>query len=255
MNYSIAIASHQRIDMLADKTLKYLTHHNIKPESIYIFVSPESYETYKNKFIDYNVILSKNNILDTRNHIIEYFDEGHKIVEIDDDLNCIQTTKKGTENERINDLDGFINSSFDTLGPIGLWGLNSNTNNFFATGDDKFGLYSIINSFLGYYNDKDIKLAVPEKEDFDRVCQFHLKELPILKRCGYGISTRYWKNKGGIQARYNFEQRVIVQKESADILSLKYPDLVYQRKRKNGIVDIRFRLKKKSNQNHHKKKI
>ncbi len=85
---------------------------------------------------------------------------------------------------------------------------------------------------------------MPEKEDFDRVCQFYKKNLPILKRCGYGINTRYWKNQGGIQARYNFDQRIIVQKESADMLMEKYPDLVYQRIRKNGIVDIRFRRKK-----------
>ena len=244
MNYKIAIASHQRIDMIRKKTLFYLNKNKINPSSVYIFVSPESYESYKDEFLDYNIVLSKNNILDTRNHIIEYFDEGQPIVEMDDDVENIQTTKKGVENERIGDLDLFIKNSFVKLGKQGLWGVNSNVNNFFATGQDKFGLYSIINSFLGYYNDKNIILAVPEKEDFDRVCQFYKKNLPILKRCGYGINTRYWKNQGGIQARYNFDQRIIVQKESADMLMEKYPDLVYQRIRKNGIVDIRFRRKK-----------
>ena len=245
MNYKVVIASHDRLEMIKNKTLKYLNSHFINPSDIYIFVSPESYNIYKEQLQGYNIILSKNTILDTRNHIIEYFDEGQPIVEIDDDLINIQTTKKGIENERLGNLNDFIIKSFNLLGDTGLWGLNSNINSFFATAGDKFGLYSIVNSFLGYYNDKSIILCCREKEDFDRVCQFYLKKIPILKRCGYGINTRYWKNKGGIQARYNFDQRIIVQKESADMLLGKYPDLVYQRVRKNGIVDIRFRQKKK----------
>ena len=247
MNYKIAIASHQRIDMIRNKTLFYLNKHKINPTSVYIFVSPESYESYKEHFepLKYNIINSKNNILDTRNHIIQYFDEGEPIIEIDDDLEDIHITKKGVENERLGDLNNFIINSFEKLGEKGLWGINSNVNNFFAMGEDKFGLYSIVNSFLGYYNDKDIILGVPEKEDFDRVCQFFIKKSPILKRCGYGVKTRYWKNQGGIQARYNFEHRIIIQKESADILMEKYPELVYPVIRKNGIVDIRFRRGKK----------
>jgi len=247
MEYRIAIASHRRLSMIRKKTLSYLKKHNIIPTWVYIFVSPESFLEYKIALspLGYNIIESKNNILDTRNHIIDFFDEGQPIVEIDDDLVNIQTTLKGEKNEPIRDLDYLIRSSYDKLGQSGIWGLNSNINSFYADGKDKYGLYSIVNSFLGYYNDKRIKMEVREKEDFDRVGQAYILGLPLLKRCGFGINTRYWKNPGGIQDRYNFDHRVKVQAESASMLLKKFPDLCYARTRKNGIIDIRFRRQKK----------
>ena len=67
------------------------------------------------------------------------------------------------------------------------------------------------------------------------------KKYPILKRCGFGIKTNYWKNKGGIQSHYDFDRRKEVQSESAIALMTKYPEYCYTRTRPNGIVDIRFK--------------
>lgn len=78
-------------------------------------------------------------------------------------------------------------------------------------------------------------------KDNERVLQFNALGLPILKRTGYGVDTRYWTNKGGIQAHYNQEKRKRVQAESADELMAKYPDCCYKIVRKNGIVDLRFK--------------
>ena len=247
LQYKIAIASHKRLSMIRKKTLTYLFKHNIVPTWVYIFVSPESYLEYKIALepLGYNIIRSKDTILKTRNHIIDYFDEGTAIMEIDDDLADIQTTLKGQKNEPIKDLDYLIRSSFEMLGTSGIWGVNSNINSFFADGKDKFGLYSIVNSFLGYYNDKRIILEVEEKEDWNRVCLAHQLRLPLLKRSGFGINTRYWKNPGGIQARYDFDRRVEVQAESALKLMEKFPGYCYTRTRKSGIIDLRFRRQKK----------
>ena len=74
-------------------------------------------------------------------------------------------------------------------------GFNANINNFYADGKDKFGLYSIINSCCGYVNCKSIKLTVSEKEDFERCILMFRMGYPILKRCGYGIKTKYWTIK------------------------------------------------------------
>ena len=82
----IAIPSHKRSEQFKQKTYGLLQKHNFDSKDIFIFVSPESHEEYSGIFTDCNVILSKNNILDTRNHIIDFFDEGEKIVELDDDI-------------------------------------------------------------------------------------------------------------------------------------------------------------------------
>ena len=239
----VAIASHMRPKQLQNKTLSLLKKHKFDMKDVYIFSSPESMTIYKpiaEKW-GFNLVLSKNNILDARNHIIQSFPDGTRIVEMDDDVEDILTTKKGEVSKSVENLQKLFEESFELAGKNGLWGLNANTNTYFATGVDKRGLYSIINSCLGYINDKSIQLTVSEKEDFERCILFYKKAYPILKRTGYGIKTKYWKNKGGIQDRYGFEKRKQVQKESADKIMEKYPGVCYRRLRKNGIVDIRFK--------------
>ena len=243
MNFIVAVASHKRPDMLQSKTLNLLKKHNISMEKVYIFVSHESYHDYipiKNKW-NFNLIEGDNSsILKTRNNIINYFKEGQNIIEMDDDVEDIEVTVKGKKNKPVKDLKELFNESFNMIASGGLFGFNANTNNFFAGGTDKYGLYSIINSCLGYKNNKAIKLTVAEKEDFERCILFYELNLPILKRTGYGIKTNYWKNKGGIQGHYNFKKRIEVQKQSAEQLLEKYPWAGRKQVRKNGIVDLRF---------------
>jgi len=244
MNFVIAIASHKRPEILQSKTLNLLKKHKMSMRKVYVFVSPESYQDYipiKNKW-KFNLIGGDNaTILKTRNNIIKFFDEGQNILEMDDDVEQIEITLKGLKNKPVTNLKELFNESFKIIHQGGLFGYNANTNNFFATGIDKFGLYSIINSCLGYKNDKRIKLTVAEKEDFERVIQFYELNLPILKRTGYGIKTCYWRNKGGIQSHYDFKKRVEVQRESAEQLLLLYPYAFRKQTRKNGIVDLRFK--------------
>ena len=242
MNFVIAIASHKRPEIIQSKTLNLLKKHKMSMKNV--FVSPESYEEYipiKNKW-KFNLVGGDNTtILKARNNIIKYFDEGQNILEMDDDVAQIEITLKGVKNKPVKDLKELFNESFQIIHQGGLFGFNANTNNFFAGNKDKFGLYSIINSCLGYKNDKRIKLTVPEKEDFQRVIQFYELNLPILKRTGYGINTNYWKNKGGIQGHYDFKKRIEVQRESAEQLLLLYPYAFRKQLRKNGIVDLRFK--------------
>ena len=243
MSFIIAIPSHKRPEMLQSTTLNLLKKNKISMKKVYIFVSPESYQDYipiKNKW-NFNLIEADNSsILKTRNNIIDYFKEGQNIIEMDDDVEDIEVTVKGKKNKSVTDLKELFDESFQMIAYGGLFGFNANTNNFFASGIDKYGLYSIINSCLGYKNDKRIKLTVAEKEDFERCILFYELNLPILKRTGYGIKTNYWKNKGGIQGHYDFKKRIEVQKESAEQLLKKYPWAARKQVRKNGIVDLRF---------------
>jgi hypothetical protein len=241
----IAIASHQRPIELQEKTLALLKKHKFEFKNVFVFVSPESYDEYlpvskqwKFKLVK---VPGKGSILTSRNYIIQYFNEGVKIVEMDDDIEDIETTLKGTPNKSVSDLKQLFMDSFKIIGANGLWGFNANTNNFYADGKDKIGLYSIINTCCGYINRKSIKLTVSEKEDFQRCILMFKLGHPILKRGGFGIKTKYWTNKGGIMGRYGFEKRKQVQSDSAMTLMKKYPEYCYTKVRPNGIVDIRFR--------------
>jgi hypothetical protein len=237
--YSIAIPSHMRLDLLQKYTLPLLKRHNIDSKGIFIFASPASYKDYKAALShEYTVIKSYASILRTRNHIISKFEEGAQVVEIDDDIEEVISL---LDSKPIESIHGLITYAFEKS-KGGLWGISATTDPRMAEKRrEGFGLRSIVNSFLGYTNNKDIKLSLKEKEDFERTILFWKKGLPIYKIPQYGIKTKYWTNKGGIQSHYNKEHRKAVQKKAADVLFLKYPELVYKRTRRNGIVDIRFR--------------
>lgn len=246
MNIKYAIASHMRYEMIQEQSLGFLKKHNIPMKDVYIFCSPESLEEYKSlkKSWGVNLIRSEGRIKDVRNHIIKYFKSGQKIIELDDDVKDIVKMVPGRKVSSIDNLSSFIEESFSMLcDNKGLWGINANDNNRegLSRGKDKYGSYSIINSFCGYVNDKRITLTVPEKEDFDRCAQFVEMDIPILKRTGYGVQTNYWKNEGGIQARYKEKKRIQMQRKSAKLLMKKFPKYFYSTTRKNGIVDIKFR--------------
>ena len=252
MNFVIAIISHEREKLFESKTLSFLKKHGICFEQVYVFVSDLSYLSYLplsekygfNLLNSHNNLLKFNNnsILNARNNIINYFEDGANILEMDDDVDDIIdfSTDKGVEN-----FIDLVNESFAKLDGFGLFGFSSQANKFFSNGIDKWGLYSIINSCLGYVNDKRIKLTVFEKEDMERCIQFYKLDLPILKRGNYGIKTRYWKNPGGIAARYSWEKRLTVQRESSLWLKKIYPEYCRIQVRKNGIYDLRFILKQK----------
>ena len=242
----IAIASHDRYEIIQKMSLSFLKRHNVSMNIVYVFVSPESYDSYKSISDNwgFNLVRTKDNIKDARNHIINYFKSGEKILEMDDDIKDIVVMKPGKKNKSLKNLKKFIEESFSKLkNNEGLWGINATDNNREgkSRGKDKFGSYSIINSFCGYVNNKKIKLTVPEKEDFDRSAQFIQMGIPVLKRTGFGVVTNYWKNVGGIQSRYNKEKRIKMQRKSAKLLMKKFPHYFYKTTRKNGIVDIKFR--------------
>lgn len=245
-DWIIAIASHEREKLIEEKTLRLLTKHKIPMTNVYVFVSEKSHIKYKPLVEKYklNLVKSKNSIMDTRNHVINYFPSDKKIVEMDDDIVNLFKLEYPKPRAPIKNLSTFITNSFKKLKENkGLWGVNATDDNRkeSVSSKDKFGAYSIINSFCGYFNNKKIKLTVPEKEDFDRTAQFIKLKLPVLKQSMYGIRSNYWKNKGGIQAHYSFKKRLSVQKKSAELLVKKFPDYFIKHVRDNGIVDIRFR--------------
>jgi hypothetical protein len=228
--------------MLQEKTLAFLARHSITEKQIFIFVSSESYDLYVEQLshLAVNVVLGKDTITTTRNFIVDYFPQAQKVLEMDDDIEDIVYMKKQEKNRPVDDFRKLICESFGMLKGSGVFGFNAMTSNIFAT-SDKFGLYSLIGSCVGYFNEKSVHLELPEKEDFERVVKFYQLGLPVLKRTNFGTKTKYWVNAGGIQSRYPPAARIKKNGECGKRLMEMYPGLFYKRKRANGIIDVRFR--------------
>jgi len=241
MNYKIVIPSYNRLYPLIVKTLDFLFRHNIDHSKIYIFVHPFSYDEYvevlKPKYPNLNIVESKCGIKNSRNYINDYFNEGDKIVEIDDDVEALLDLR---EDKPLENLNEFIEESFSMCGN-GIWGVSALTNKFFATLNDKFGLRSIVATFCGYVLDKSIKLTLDVMEDHQRTILYYLNDKTILKRGWVGIKTKYWTLSGGLQTEYDREKRLQLQNFCAQEIANTYPHLVYQRTRKNGLKDLRFK--------------
>jgi hypothetical protein len=175
---------------------------------VYVFVAASQHDQYIHLEKDYGltVVIGGDGILAQRNAIIQYSPEGARIVEMDDDIEDIKNL--GVDPVvSVECLVSLFAQSFEKLnkyGGVGLWGLNSTTNRWMTKPEDltvKIGLYQIVNSVLGYINDKRVKLTTPVMEDFERVCIFHELHLPILKQTEFGIKTKYWFNAAGIAMR------------------------------------------------------
>jgi len=93
MDYVIAIPSYKRNETLKKKTLKVLKEYNIPKNIINVFVADKpEYDLY-NETLDkdsYNkLIIGKPGIKEIRNFMANYYDEGQKIVYMDDDIGKI----------------------------------------------------------------------------------------------------------------------------------------------------------------------
>ena len=255
MEVMIAIPSHERISgkvNIKNATLKILQAHNFPMSQVHVFVAESQHDQYIHLEKDYGltVVIGGDGILAQRNAIIQYFPEGARIVEMDDDIEDIKNL--GVDPAvSVECLVSLFAQSFEKLnkyGGVGLWGLNSTLNRWMTKPEDltdKIGLYQIVNSVLGYINDKRVKLTTPVMEDFERVCIFHELHLPIVKQNQFGIKTKYWFNEGGIQATMDFEERKRLQTECAQLLATKYPHLCSPKKEKSkqkeGMVGIKFK--------------
>ena len=88
------IPSYKRLDIIESHTLKLLDDYKIPKKQIYIFVVAEELDAYKSKLAEYkNIILGEVGLANQRNFITNYFKEGDKLVNLDDDLKSFTQIK------------------------------------------------------------------------------------------------------------------------------------------------------------------
>jgi hypothetical protein len=265
-NYTIAIPSYNRPDLIQIKTLALLHRHNIPAARITIFVAnQEQHDLYKAKIPAWlygNLVIGVIGLRNQRNFIMDYYPVGAHIVQMDDDLDKImeliieprRVSRKGSRKSTrlskstrrmrpILDLDEFIKRAFEICHQknIYLWGVYPLANTRFMTPKITTDLRFIVGPFWGIINRHlpELRITIDEKENAERTLQHYTIDGAVLRFNNIGIETRYYKNKGGMQDEGKNRKDEAL--KSVYYLHKKYPKLtkIYLGK-KSGVPEIRM---------------
>lgn len=251
MNYFIAIPTYNRHDIISKKTIKFLEANNIEPSKIYLFVANQSEKIkYINSLEDKywkNIIVGELGLLQQRKFISNFFPSDSFIVQMDDDINDmieLYNDESGSIRERkFRNLDFVIKHSFEMCisNKCHLWGFYPNDNPYFMKSSISLDLKLIVGSFFGIINDKEIEnnIQITEKEDYERSILYFKKYGKTMRYNYIGITTNYFKCRGGLQSPELNHNRQIEAKLSVEYLLNKYPTFC-KRANKKSIPDIRL---------------
>ncbi len=267
-DYVIAIPSYKRTDSIKKKTLKVLEDQKIDISRIYIFVADKEEERQYKSSLDSKyhskIVVGKPTISGQRNYISSYFPEGKCIAQFDDDVEDIYELHHPTKKPKsklsykdmiardfrqkqylkpIKSLDQFLKTTFKKCAREGiyLWGVYPTANPYFMTFKADDQLNFIVGPMFGIINRHNSKLntSVRVKEDFERTLNYYEMDGKVLRINYVTIKTRYYKNKGGIQAEgLNRKEEA---GKAAKTLHMKFPNItkLYTRK-STGMPEIRL---------------
>ena len=224
LEFKIIIPSKNRIDIIKNNVLKFITNNNLDKNEIYIFVNKKDYPRYKKEFINdhYNIILGRDGLINQRNFIKDYFNENVNLLFLDDDLTGINYTGNFDLNILISqDFRHMINNNI-TLGSI-----NPTNNSYFKRNEYLYGLYLAVGCYYLEINKKNKTLYLDniynsEKEDYLRTIKHYCYSGRIYRNDYLNVIHKYnKKDKGGML----FENRLINNNKCCDYIYNKYPNL------------------------------
>lgn len=254
MQYPVAIPSYDRIETLKTKTLAMLERHGIPKNQISIFVSgPDQYKLYKNALApEYNVVETPAaNILETRNYITRHYQEGERVVHIDDDVEEIWRKVHPEKTSRemvVMDLTELATMGFAEIEKRGLsmWGINPVPNAFFMTHNVSTDLRYVVAALRGVVNHHDIVLSLhPQKEDVENTIRAYIRDGGVL-RYNYITITTKWYAPGGIvsqSAGGSAKARKELSKVAVDQLATAFPTYGIVVQRPSAIWEFKMHKK------------
>jgi len=237
----IVIPSYQRSSSINNKSLKTLFDAGYQAEEIDLFVAnKQEYDKYKGVVHpNINIIIGVKGLIEIRKFIFDYYDQGQKLLFLDDDIEKIKILTVNDDKETLKDLKDL--KSIVWMGfqlcedhSLKLWGLFTCCNPRFMNNspeiistDYKF----IIGNFFGCINCKEMnELNVLDIDDFERSIRSYELYGGSVRFNHLAAKTKFLKNEGGAQQ----DNRIERIHSSIDILMEKYPKMMYVKKKKCG---------------------
>jgi len=238
--FSIAVPSYRRSDTFRTKTYALLLRHQLL-EKTTVFVAPEEAEIYKQAYPDLKIIIGLKGLVNQRRFIYDYYPEGTRILQIDDDVeSVIDETRL-----EVGSLEDLIHLGFETAEKeiCRFWGIYPISNPFFFKPGYSTDLRYIVGAFFGIIKRQDTHPnCIDDKEDVYRSCWYYREDKKIIRLNSYAPKTNYYKNKGGMQEYRNLQ----TVSEGATGVVTDFPDYakIFIRKR-TGNPEIRLKDKSK----------
>ena len=201
-DYILVIPSYKRASTLHRLTMSYL-----KTTDIFNYVrpivwcnTPEEVEEYKALDFDCDYNTGGSSISEVRNLIQDSYPLDSKIVMIDDDINFIATINKSGKKEKVKNLHALITYAFNQLmqQQSSFWGVYPIDNPLCMSANLRTNLCYVNGSFFGIIN-KRISVETNYAEDYERSIKHWIAEGKLLRLEFIGLSTKYYKEQGGLQ--------------------------------------------------------
>jgi hypothetical protein len=239
-----AIPSYARENVLFEKTWKMLKYYEVGNDEIIVFVAnQEELKRYKELFPeDLKFVVGVKGMWEIREFMKDYFEEGERVVYIDDDIEKIEYLNDNNEYEVLDDLKAFCIRGFMECDKINAknWGINAVKNKMFqgkAKQEIATGLNYIMGGFYGVINDRECEeRLVSHGEDYERSIRYYLKYGNTIRFNRYSAKTKNFA-EGGMEAEFNGKRKEIINRDLT-LLKTKYPNLFYLKQKKEYLNPV-----------------
>jgi hypothetical protein len=221
------VKSHKRVDRFYDKTYtKIILKYGFDLKKTYVFVSTdEDVILYKNKYKGINIIKAPSGVANVDNFITNFFEEGQKIIYMNDDVSTILELQDGKLNEiKKERLLSIIKVMFSKMekNKITYGGFYPVPNNMFMEGKKTtYNLCLIMDPFSLVINNKRVNITVSDKSDFEKSIQHYIFQGALMRYNHIALKVEYYGKKGGFQGRDSSTEL-----NTAKLMMAKYPDYI-----------------------------
>lgn len=242
MDIEIAIPTYNRPDILQKKTLPLLEA--IPNELIKIYVEDEHQKViYQERLgYEYEIIITNTYGIGEKRNWIKNHTKAKYLLQIDDDIEAIKEWNGiSLSAENIYDLikDGFKECEQHGLH---LWGICCFFNPFYLRNNTSTNLKFICGGFHGIITDKIICSPINTFEDYFNTCAYFESDGGVYRKNGYGLKTKTFKEKGGLQDLMPNSKRTLEEEKNATMLKNRFGKMISIIKKKDR-TDLRLNHK------------
>lgn len=220
------VKSHQRVGRFKEKTYnKVILHYGFDLSKVHVFVSTdEDLIAYTKAYPEIKIIQAPFGIVGVDNFITNYFNEGQKIIYMNDDVSMICEVSPDNKftNVQQEELYRVVNTMFEIMvaNDITYGGFYPVQNTMFMLGgkEVKLGLSLIMDPFSLTINNKKIVITIGDKSDFEKSILHYSDKGALLRYNRICFKAEYYGKVGGFQGRDSNTEL-----QTAKDLMAKYP--------------------------------